>query len=103
MLRSVLVLFPAETRALAGPSDRALPPTTAALVHLAGLLASGGSTTSLRCAVELATRAGARDEEIVEVLATVAPTLGSAKAVAAAARLALAIGYDLEIEGWDGL
>lgn len=102
MLRSVLVLFPAGTRALGGPSDRALPPATAALVHLAGLLAAGGSTTSLRCAVELASSAGARDEEIIEVLATVAPTMGSAKVVAAARRLALAIGYDLEIEGWDG-
>jgi len=102
MLRSVLVLAPAETRAPAVAGARALPPATATLIHLAALLASGGSTTSLRWAVELALRAGAKDEEIVEVLATVAPAVGSARVVAAAPRLALAIGYDIEVEGWDG-
>lgn len=91
LLRSVLV-----------PSARALPPATSALVHLAGLLAAGGSTTSLRWATERATRAGAREEEIVEVLATVAAAVGSARVVAAAPRLALALGYDIEVEGWDG-
>ncbi len=80
----------------------ALPPATASLVHLAGLLCAEGSTTSLRWAVEMARRAGARDEEIVEVLAIVAATAGSARVVAAAPRLALAIGYDIEVEGWDG-
>ena len=93
MLRSVLALTSAGTSA---------PPATASLVHLAALLALGGSTTSLRWAVELALRAGARDEEIVEVLATVAATVGSARVVAAAPRLALAIGYDIDVEGWDG-
>ena len=102
MLRSVLVLLPAEARTPAVPRARALSPATARLVHLAALLAAGASTTTLRWAVELALAAGARDEEIVEVLATVAPTVGSARVVAAAPRLALAIGYDLEIDGWDG-
>jgi 4-carboxymuconolactone decarboxylase len=69
---------------------------------VAALLASGGSTTSLRWAVELALQAGAEDDEIVEVLVTVAAIVGSARVVAAAPRLALAIGYDIEIEGWDG-
>ncbi len=101
LLRSVLVLAPAATRAPA-PSNRTLPRATATLVHLAALLAVGASTTSLRWAVELALRAGVQDEEIVEVLATVAATVGSARVVAAAPRLALAIGYDIEIEGWDG-
>jgi 4-carboxymuconolactone decarboxylase len=84
------------------PPTRVLAPATSALVHLAGLLAAGGSTTSLRWAVELALGAGADDEEIVEVLATVAAIVGSARVVAEAPRLALAIGYDIEIEGWDG-
>ena len=83
-------------------SGRALPPETFALVHLAALLASGGSTTSLRWAVELALQSGAEDDEIVEVLVTMAAIVGSARVVAAAPRLALAIGYDIEIEGWDG-
>ena len=42
------------------------------------------------------------DEEIVEVLATTAAIVGSARVVAEAPRLALAIGYDIEVEGWDG-
>jgi 4-carboxymuconolactone decarboxylase len=83
-------------------SGRALPAETFALVHLAALLATGGSTTSLRWAVEVALQSGAEDDEIVEVLVTVAAILGSARVVAAAPRLALAIGYDIEIEGWDG-
>jgi 4-carboxymuconolactone decarboxylase len=84
------------------PATRTLPRATASLIHLAALLAADASTTSLRWAVEMAERAGVRDEEIVEVLATVAATVGSARVVAAAPRLALAIGYDIEVEGWDG-
>jgi 4-carboxymuconolactone decarboxylase len=103
LLRSVLVLAPAETSRRAVPRTQILPATTTTLIRLAALLAAGGSTTSLRWAVERALRAGARDEEIVEVLTTVAATVGSARVVAAAPRLALAIGYDIEVEGWDGL
>jgi 4-carboxymuconolactone decarboxylase len=102
LLRSVLAVFPAGRRPARVPPTRALAPATSALIHLAALLAVGGSTTSLRWAVELALRAGAQDEEIVEVLETVAGIVGSARVVAAAPRLALAIGYDIEIEGWDG-
>jgi 4-carboxymuconolactone decarboxylase len=103
LLRSVLVLAPAETSRGPVPTTPILPARTTTLIRLAALLAAGGSTTSLRWAVELALRAGARDEEIVEVLTTVAATVGSARVVAAAPRLALAIGYDIEVEGWDGL
>jgi alkylhydroperoxidase/carboxymuconolactone decarboxylase family protein YurZ len=84
----------------AAPS-RTLTATTSALVHIAAILAVGGSATSLRWAVELALDAGARDEEIVGVLATVAAIVGSARVVAVAPRLALAIGYDVEIGCWD--
>jgi 4-carboxymuconolactone decarboxylase len=102
VLRSVL---DASRRQLGNPrrgSDRGLTTETSALIHLAALLAAGGSTTSLRWGVELASQAGAGDDEIVEVLVTVAAIVGSARVVAAAPRLALAIGYDVEIEGWDG-
>ena len=102
MLRSVLVVAPAGTSAPPVAGISALSPATAQLVHLAALLAVGGSTTSLRWAVELALRAGAQPEEIVEVLAIVAPAVGSARVVAAAPRLALAIGYDIDVEDWDG-
>jgi hypothetical protein len=75
---------------------------TRALVRLAALLAVDASTTSLRWAVEQAAAAGVRDEEIVGVLRTVGETVGFAGVVAAAPRLALAIGYDIEAVGWDG-
>jgi alkylhydroperoxidase/carboxymuconolactone decarboxylase family protein YurZ len=101
-LRLVLAVSPSSTGAPRAPLMRTLTPATSALVHVAALLAAGASTTSLRWAVELALRTGARDEEIVEVLATVGSTVGSARVVAAAPRLALAMGYDIEVEGWDG-
>ena len=102
LLRSVLAVSPAGIWPSRVPPTPVLAPATRALVHLAALLAAGASTTSLRWAVELASRAGADHEEIVEVLRTVAAVVGSARVVAAAPRLALAIGYDIEIEGWDG-
>jgi 4-carboxymuconolactone decarboxylase len=100
-LRSVLDV----SRCLRDPRSRpgrALPDKTLALIQLAALLTAGGSTTSLRWGVELALQAGAQRDEIVQVLVTVAAIAGSARVVAAAPRLALAIGYDIEIEGWDG-
>ena len=102
LLRSVLGISPPHTRSPLMTPRRILSAETRALVHVAALLAAGAGTTSLRWAVELASRAGAEDEEIVEVLVTTAAIVGSARVVAAAPRLALAIGYDIEVEGWDG-
>jgi 4-carboxymuconolactone decarboxylase len=102
LLRMVLGISPRNTRSPLLTPRRTLPAQTRALVHVAALLAAGACTTSLRWAVELAARAGADDDEIVEVLVTTAAIVGSARVVAAAPRLALAIGYDIEVEGWDG-
>ena len=102
LLRSVLAVSPPATRSPLLTRRAGLPAETRALVHVAALLAAGACTTSLRWAVELASRSGAEDEEIVEVLVTTAAIVGTARVVAAAPRLALAIGYDIEIEGWDG-
>jgi 4-carboxymuconolactone decarboxylase len=102
LLRSVLAITPAGGRSVQPGAVDTLPPATGALVVLAALLAAGGSTTSLRWAVELAAHAGVEQDDIVEVLPTVAAVVGSARVVAAAPRLALAIGYDIEVEGWDG-
>jgi 4-carboxymuconolactone decarboxylase len=102
VLRSVLDVSRQQLCRRQRGVERALSAETSALVHLGALLAAGGSTTSLRWAVELALQSGANDDEIVEVLVTVAAVVGSARVVAAAPRLALAIGYDIEIEGWDG-
>jgi hypothetical protein len=46
--------------------------------------------------VERAIQAGASEPEIVDVLVTVGPAVGLARVVAAAPRLAVALGYDLE-------
>jgi 4-carboxymuconolactone decarboxylase len=102
LLRSVLAASPPNARSpLLVPRSK-LSAETRALIHVAALLAAGACTTSLRWAVELASRAGAEDDEIVEVLVTTAALVGSARVVAEAPRLALAIGYDIEVEGWDG-
>lgn len=101
-LRTVLAVPRSPGAPPPSAAARGLTPVTSALIHLAALVAVGGSTTSLRWAVELAERAGAGDDEIVEVLETVAAIVGSARVVAVAPRLALAIGYDIEVAGWDG-
>ncbi len=79
-----------------GPSCAALDPKVDVFVQLAALLALDGATTSLRAAVERATGAGASESEIVEVLVAIGPVVGFARVVAAAPRLATALGYDLE-------
>jgi alkylhydroperoxidase/carboxymuconolactone decarboxylase family protein YurZ len=69
---------------------------THALVRLGALLSMGAATDSCRLAVDLARAAGATDDEIVGALVAVGPAVGFARLVAAAPRLALAIGYDVD-------
>jgi 4-carboxymuconolactone decarboxylase len=78
------------------PGDGGLDPKTEALVRLGALLSADAATASLRWDVELAGAAGATDEEIFGVLVAVAPTVGFARVVAAAPRLALALGYEID-------
>jgi 4-carboxymuconolactone decarboxylase len=66
------------------------------LVRLGALLTLGAATSSLRVTVDRAIQAGASEPEIVDVLVTVGPAVGLARVVAAAPRLALALGYDIE-------
>ncbi len=84
------------------PGGQALDRNLRALVRLAALLAIDAPTTSLRWAVELAASTGASEEAITEVLAMTAAASGSAQLVASAPRLALALGFDIELDGWDG-
>jgi len=87
---------------LAGGADRAgtavLLPKVDVLVRLGALLALGANTSSIRSTVDRAIEAGATEAEIVAVLITVAPTVGLARVVSIAPRLAAAIGYDLEAD-----
>ncbi|HUB04802.1 MAG TPA: carboxymuconolactone decarboxylase family protein, partial [Solirubrobacteraceae bacterium] len=75
-----------------------LRPKVDVLVQLGALLALGASTSSLRATVDRAIEAGATEAEIVGVLIAVAPTVGLARVVSTAPRLAVAIGYDLEAD-----
>jgi alkylhydroperoxidase/carboxymuconolactone decarboxylase family protein YurZ len=76
-------------------ADVALVPKVDLLVRLGALVAVGAATASLRRTVQLALAAGATEAEIVGVLVAVAPTVGLARVVATAPKLADAIGYDM--------
>ncbi len=84
------------------PAQQPLDRRLRALVQLAALVAVGAPTTSLRWAVELACSTGATVEAVVEVLVATAGAAGSAQVVSSAPRLALALGFEMEFEGWDG-
>jgi alkylhydroperoxidase/carboxymuconolactone decarboxylase family protein YurZ len=95
--RSVRAVLASEPE-VRGGLDR----ETFALVRLSALLATDAATDSLRWAVDQAATTGIDDAALAQVLVSTAPTAGAAQAVASAARLALALGVDVEIEGWDG-
>ncbi|MFZ0092015.1 MAG: carboxymuconolactone decarboxylase family protein [Solirubrobacteraceae bacterium] len=99
-LRAVMSLTPTDELSW---SHRTLPARTRRLIALGALVAVDAPMTSLRWAVELAFCAGADEEEIISVLAIVSREAGLACAVSAAPRLALAIGYDLELRDRDEL
>jgi alkylhydroperoxidase/carboxymuconolactone decarboxylase family protein YurZ len=75
-----------------------LRPKVDLLVRLGALLALGAATSSLRTTVRHALDAGATESEIVGVLVAVAPAVGLARVVSSAPRLAVAIGYDIEVD-----
>jgi 4-carboxymuconolactone decarboxylase len=69
---------------------------TEALLHLGALIALGAPAPSYWSEVQAALRAGARLEDLLAVLVALAGTVGSARIVSAAPRIALAAGYDVE-------
>ena len=73
-----------------------LDPKTLSLVRLASLVATGGSVPSYGAYADAAIDAGATVTEIVDVLVGVIPVVGFPCVVAAAPRLAMAVGYDVE-------
>ena len=73
-----------------------LDPKTLALVRLAALIAVGdGSGPSFGAHADAAVSAGATAAEIVEVLVGVVPTVGLPRVVAAAPKVGMALGYDI--------
>ena len=76
--------------------DPSLDPRTLALVRLAALVAVGGAVPSYGAQADAAVDAGATVDEIVDVLVGVIPVIGMPRVVAAAPKLALALGHDVE-------
>ena len=76
--------------------DPTLDPRTLALVRLAALVAVGGAVPSYGAQADAAVDAGATAAEIVEVLVAVIPVVGLPRVVAAAPKLALALGHDVD-------
>ena len=77
-----------------GPGE--LDPKTLALVRLAALVAVGGAVPSFGAQADAAVSAGATAAEIVDVLVGVVPVVGLPRVVAAAPKLAMALGYDTD-------
>ena len=72
-----------------------LDPKTLALVRLAALVAVGGTVPSYGAETDAAIGAGATPAEAVGVLVGVVAVVGTPSVVAAAPRLAMALGYDI--------
>jgi len=71
-------------------------PQLRALLRLAALIADEGTPASYQSAVNSALAAGATIEDLVGVLTAVAATVGSTRVVAAAPRLAGAVGFEVD-------
>jgi 4-carboxymuconolactone decarboxylase len=80
----------------AAPDLRRLDDRTEALLQVGALVALDASQSSYQAAVGAAQRAGADLDDILAALMAVAGAVGSARVVAAAPKLALAAGYDIE-------
>ena len=87
-----------ETVSQDGAERPGLDPKSLALVRLAGLVAVGGAVPSYGELSDSAVSAGASTNEIVDVLVGLIPIVGLPCVVAAAPKIALALGYDVEEE-----
>ena len=88
----------ADKAAAAGVESLNLSPKTLALARFAALVAIGASEPSFGELADAAVGAGASPDEIVDVLIGVRTVVGGPRIVAAAPKVALALGYDLDDE-----
>ena len=79
----------------AGLASVDLDARTVALVHVAALVAVDGPNAAFDDAVAVAIAAGATPDDLVDTMIAVGPTIGSARLVSAAPKLAIALGYDV--------
>jgi alkylhydroperoxidase/carboxymuconolactone decarboxylase family protein YurZ len=77
----------------AGPWSEALDARTVALIRIGALIATSAPPASMRSAVDEAVAAGVTVHEIVAVLDGLVGVVGLPRAVAAAPRIAVALGY----------
>ena len=82
-------------RQAAATAAPGLDPRTQALVRLGALIALGAESSTIERTVTESLAAGATPSDIVDVLLTVGPAVGSARLVSAAPRVALGLGYDV--------
>lgn len=73
-----------------------LDPKTLALARVAALVAIGGPEPSFGSQTDAAVSAGATPDEIVDVLVGIIAVVGVPRVVAAAPKLAMALGYDVD-------
>jgi 4-carboxymuconolactone decarboxylase len=79
-----------------GVESGRLDPKTLALARLAALVAVGGAVPSFGAETDAAVSAGATAAEIVGVLMGIVSVVGLPSVVAAAPRLGMALGYNVD-------
>lgn len=81
-----------------GSAAVTLDPRTSALARVAVLIAMDGPEAAFDCAIAAALAAGATPDDVVDVLAAVGPTVGTAHLVSAAPKVAQGLGHDLTLD-----
>jgi alkylhydroperoxidase/carboxymuconolactone decarboxylase family protein YurZ len=81
--------------------DRRLDARTTALVRLAGLVALQSAPQAYEWGVAAALDSGCSEDEVVAVLASLVPVVGSARVSSAAVAIATALGCDVDVPGRD--
>jgi 4-carboxymuconolactone decarboxylase len=99
MLRRIAIHDPRCLEDILTGDDRAasaLDPTVTALIRVAGLISVDAPQSSLSWSVSEALNRGATPSDVIGALLAIAPAIGTARVVAAAPRLALALGWDID-------
>jgi 4-carboxymuconolactone decarboxylase len=78
------------------PGFHRLDERTETLLRIGALVALDAPQSSYKTAVDAAQRAGADLEDVLGILVAIAGAVGSVRVIAAAPRIALAAGYDVE-------
>jgi 4-carboxymuconolactone decarboxylase len=99
MLRRIAINDPHCLEDILSGDDRALSaldPTVTALIRVAGLISVDAPQASLSWSVSEALERGATPSDVIGALLAIAPAIGTARVVASAPRLALALGWDID-------